>query len=148
VKDSGNDPLTPLGRVPGGVFAFGLVHLATVLAPVFERPDLPHSVIVRRGAGAWPGRYVNHAPLYQPEDVLHPRERKFWLPIRAGGKRTTRPRACFAIGSPRSYPPRPTNGLGPAGASPSEELPRHRHSARQLVDAAALALVELLPCRA
>jgi hypothetical protein len=35
-----------------------------------------------------------------------------------------------------------------AGASPSEELPRHRHSARQRVDAAVLALVELLPCRA
>jgi hypothetical protein len=35
-----------------------------------------------------------------------------------------------------------------ANASPSEELPRHRHSARQRVDAAVLALVELLPCRA
>jgi hypothetical protein len=61
----------------------------------------------------------NLAPLCQPEDVLHPRERDFWLPIRGGGRRTTRPRACFTIGSPRSYPPRLTNGLGPAGASPS-----------------------------
>ena len=37
-----------------------------------------------------------------------------------------------------------------ANASLSEELsrqlPRHRHSARQRVDAAVLALVELLPC--
>jgi hypothetical protein len=31
------------------------------------------------------------------------------LSIRAGGRRTTRPRACFTIGSPRSYPPRLTN---------------------------------------
>jgi hypothetical protein len=85
----------------------------------------------------------NPAPLCQPEDVLHPRERDFWLSIRGGGRRTTRPRACFTIGSPRSYPPRLTNGLGPAGASPSEELPRHRHSARERVDAAVLALVEL-----
>jgi hypothetical protein len=35
-----------------------------------------------------------------------------------------------------------------ASLSPSEELPRHRHSARQRVDAAVLVLVELLPCRA
>jgi hypothetical protein len=50
----------------------------------------------------------------------------------AGG--TTRPRACFiTIGPPRSYPPRLTNGLGSASASPSEELPRHCHSARQRV---------------
>ena len=35
-----------------------------------------------------------------------------------------------------------------ASASPSEELPRHRHSARQRIDAAVLALIELLPSRA
>src|ERR1700738_5163502 len=77
-----------------------------------------------------------------------PARARFLVIHESGDRRTTRPRACFTIGSPHSYPPRLTNGLGPAGASPSEELPRHRHSARQRVDAAVLALVELLPCRA
>jgi hypothetical protein len=36
-----------------------------------------------RSRGAWSGRYANHAPLYQPKGVLHPRERDFWLSMRA-----------------------------------------------------------------
>src|SRR5260370_40719675 len=47
----------------------------------------------RSPGGLGKGDTPTYAPLCQPKDVS-PARARFWLSIRAGGRRTTRPRAC------------------------------------------------------
>jgi hypothetical protein len=76
------------------------------------------------------------------------RKRNFWLSIRAGQEDNAA--ACLLYDWLATFLSAATYERirDPLARLPSEELPRHRHSARQRVDASVPALIELLPCRA